>query len=134
MLLVMFFQHCSTAKSKEKFIYDVIYRTFFTPGVKEKATCNMGFSPMEHVGSSMYQPIFGYAYRDSCGPLDVCGPVTTELPCFPIRCDVHRTMITFARKGRWEGDAGMKQLLSEARRSGRFFPRILLGFRDMFSG
>lgn len=25
-----------------------------------------------------------------------------------------RTMITFARKGRWEGDAGMKQLLSEA--------------------
>lgn len=22
-------------------------------------------------------------------------------------------MITFARKGRWEGDAGMKQLLSE---------------------
>ena len=24
-----------------------------------------------------------------------------------------RTMITFARKGRWEGDAGMKQLLSE---------------------
>lgn len=25
-----------------------------------------------------------------------------------------RTMITFARKGRWEGDAGMKQLLAEA--------------------
>ena len=25
-------------------------------------------------------------------------------------------MITFARKGRWEGDAGMKQLLSEALR------------------
>eukprot|EP00435_Cladocopium_sp_Y103_P040136 s381_g10.t2 len=28
--------------------------------------------------------------------------------------EVSRTMITFARKGRWEGDAGMKQLLSEA--------------------
>ena len=25
-----------------------------------------------------------------------------------------RLLITFARKGRWEGDAGMKQLLAEA--------------------
>ena len=38
-------------------------------------------------------------------------------------------MITFARKGRWEGDAGMKQLLSEARRSGRFSRG---GFPDVF--
>ena len=131
-LRFMVFQHFSTTKSKEKFIYDVIYKTFFTPGVKEKATFNLGFSPMEHVVSSIYQPIFGYAYRDSCGPLHVSGPVTAELPCFPIRCDVHRTMITFARKGRWEGDAGMKQLLSEARRSGRFIPMVV--FRTFFVG